>query len=73
VPTQPLILDRYVLLGLNAAAGLDWPLWGWSTNHYERYLDFAHRWAQEWGQGTSPDVVERTLFERGKFVARSAP
>lgn len=64
---QPLILDQYVVAGLNDVAALGWTMnWQWSAAQYGQYLALAASWAQEWN--TAPDVVERALFERGKQV-----
>jgi hypothetical protein len=55
---QPLILDRFV------AKTLGWRTTGWTATDYGTYLDAATSWAGEYA--TTPDVVERTLFEIGK-------
>ena len=68
---QPLILDRYVTFALNELAGLGWtPYGGWTADHYDRYLDYANGWAERWCGGVPPDVVEQTLFEHGRQIAR---
>lgn len=64
---QPLILDQYVVAGLNDVAGLGWASdWQWSAAQYDQYLDLVASFAQKWN--TTPDVIERALFERGKHV-----
>jgi hypothetical protein len=61
----PLIIDSNVALALNELSGEHWdPGERWDSKQYARYLDLAHAWADRWG--TSPDVVERTLFTWGK-------
>jgi 8-oxoguanine DNA glycosylase-like protein len=65
---QPLILDQFVVIALNRLCGLDWdPQARWTPDQYGRYLDLAHRWAEEWQ--TAPDVIERVLFSIGKSSA----
>jgi hypothetical protein len=63
---QPLILDRYVTIGLNDCMGWSWRERGpWSAAQYSEYLDFAggfDRW--------SPDAVEQRLFRRGQEIGR---
>lgn len=62
---KPLILDQYVAAALQEQAGLGWQSgWSWTTAQYEHYLALAGEWADAWG--TTPDVVERMLFEHGK-------
>jgi hypothetical protein len=70
---QPLILDRNVVIALNEQADLGWELNGqWSGDQYAKYLNLAHEWAARWGKGTTPDVVERVLFEHGRRLSRKA-
>ena len=58
---------QYVVAGLNDFAELGWASdWQWSAAQYGQYLDLAASSAQEWN--TTPDVIERALFERGKHV-----
>jgi len=62
---KPLILDQYVAAALREQTGLSgWTGWNWPTIEYEHYLTLADEWADAWG--TTPDVVERMLFEHGK-------
>jgi len=70
---QPLILDKNVVVALNDQADLGWRLnWRWSGDQYATYLDLAHGWAGGWGKGTTPDVVERVLFEHGKALSKKS-
>jgi hypothetical protein len=70
---RPLILDQFVVIALNDQADLGWKLnWAWSADQYATYLDHAHDWAIGWGKGTTPDVVERVLFERGKELSKKS-
>ncbi|MGW7237083.1 8-oxoguanine DNA glycosylase OGG fold protein [Streptomyces sp. NPDC054804] len=67
----PLILDSNVALALNELSGQEWkPDEQWDSKKYARYLELAHTWAEQWG--TAPDVVERTLFSRGKKLKGGA-
>jgi hypothetical protein len=70
---HPLILDQFVVTALNDQADLGWKLnWAWSGDQYATYLDLAHDWAAGWGKGTTPDVVERVLFEHGKELSKKS-
>lgn len=60
----PLILDSNVAIALNRLLELGWNQFGWPAAQYDRYLDIAHDWADEWG--CAPDVVERVLFSIGQ-------
>lgn len=67
---RPLILDRSVVVGLNAVGGTQWPPFGpWTADQYADYLDWAPDEADRWGPGTTADVVERAVWECGKKQA----
>ncbi|MEU7933648.1 hypothetical protein [Micromonospora echinofusca] len=64
---RPLILDQYVVIGMNRCRGTSWrPLGPWSAAEYGEYLTWTHERASGWGGGTEPDVVERTVWEHGR-------
>jgi hypothetical protein len=63
---HPLILDSNVAIALNRLLNLGWRKSGWTADQYRRYLNIAHDWAGQWGDGCDPDVVERVLFSIGQ-------
>lgn len=69
---RPLIMDQYVVIGLNASRNTEWkPLGPWTTDQYCEYLSWAKEKAREWGAGTETDVVERAVWEYGKCLANT--
>ncbi|WP_338324113.1 hypothetical protein [Micromonospora costi] len=67
---RPLILDRYVVIGLKRCGSVDWPEFGpWTADQYAEYLAWAREKASQWGVETEADVVERRLWEYGKCLA----
>lgn len=63
---QPLILDKYVALGLNQHPDWTGPTLGttgWSSSTYGKYLDFAAEQATAAGPGYSAAGVEMALFK----------
>lgn len=68
---KPLIMDRYVVVGLNEQRGTDWRTSGpWTSDQYRDYLEWAQNRAVDWGAGVSPDVVERRIWEYGQCLSR---
>jgi hypothetical protein len=69
---RPLILDSVVSLALKnrKAVTEDWPLSGWSTTQYARYLDIVHHQAES--AGVRPDAVEAAWFTYGTRLRRSS-
>ncbi|NWF29431.1 hypothetical protein HW130_24765 [Streptomyces sp. PKU-EA00015] len=62
---RPLILDSVVARALRAAdRGTRWPVRGWTTPQYTRYLSLTHDHARQ--AGVLPDQVEAALFDYGK-------
>ncbi|MFH9863028.1 hypothetical protein [Streptomyces sp. NPDC017202] len=72
-PFRPLILDGVVSRALKdrKAVAENWPLNGWTTEQYARYLDVVHEQAAS--AGVMPDAVEAAWFARGKRLPRSGP
>ncbi|MFE1010032.1 hypothetical protein ACFW4M_01845 [Streptomyces sp. NPDC058794] len=70
---RPLILDSVVSLALKdrRTVAEDWPLSGWTTAQYARYLDILHHQAES--AGVRPDVVEAAWFAHGTWLRRSVP
>lgn len=67
----PLIMDQYVVVGLNACRSTEWkPLGPWTADQYGEYLSWAEEKARTWGAGTETDVVERAVWEYGSCLAR---
>lgn len=60
----PLIFDSNVAQAVRWLTNLDWNSGNWSADTYRTYLDLASSWAQQWR--TTPDVVERVLFDVGR-------
>lgn len=69
---QPLILDKFVALGLRQRTQDAWPTTGWSSHQYLRYLDTARRLADAANGPGEPDLVEFELFKAGKKTRSSA-
>lgn len=67
---RPLILDSIVSRALRdrKAVAEDWPLNGWSTKQYARYLDIVHEQAE--AAGSLPDAVEAAWFGYGRRLLR---
>ncbi|MFF0251611.1 hypothetical protein ACFYPW_03885 [Micromonospora zamorensis] len=67
---RPLIMDQYVVIGLNASRKTAWkPLGPWTADQYGEYLSWAEEIARAWGAGTETDVVERAVWEHGSRLA----
>ncbi|MFD6563876.1 hypothetical protein [Micromonospora profundi] len=70
----PLIMDQYVVIGLNAFRNTAWkPLGPWTADQYGEYLSWAQETARGWGAGTETDVVERALWEYGSCLTKRQP
>jgi hypothetical protein len=68
---KPLVIDRYVVAGLNQQRGAHWNVGGpWTSEQYRCYLQWAHTKAAAWGAGAEPDVVERRIWEYGRCLRR---
>ncbi|MFG3601071.1 8-oxoguanine DNA glycosylase OGG fold protein [Micromonospora chersina] len=68
---RPLIMDQYVVIGLNACRSTEWdPLGPWTADQYGEYLSWAQEKAGTWGVGTEADVVERAVWAYGSCLAR---
>lgn len=71
-PGAPLILDQFVVKGLNKLRGTRWRVLGpWSPAQYGEYLEWTSQQATTWtspttGMAATTDVVERRIWEHGK-------
>ncbi|WP_431882393.1 hypothetical protein [Micromonospora gifhornensis] len=64
---RPLIMDQFVVIGLNRCRNTAWrPFGPWTTDQYGEYLTWAHEQATRWGARIEADVVERAVWEHGK-------
>ncbi|MCW2690122.1 MAG: hypothetical protein JWR37_5012 [Mycobacterium sp.] len=66
---QPLIMDANVIAALQALTGEQW-INGWRVD-YVRYLYRAADWAAQ--LGTTGDVIERGLSEKGSTLLNTRP
>lgn len=72
VPSRCLILDARVARSMH---GLGWSMaptyptktfsYNWYTDTYVSYCDLLQAWREDAGDGISPDMFERALFEGG--------
>lgn len=68
---RPLIMDQYVVIGMNDCRGTSWlPRGPWTADQYGEYLAWAQEIACGWGDGTETDVVERSIWEHGKRLSQ---
>ncbi|SDZ45972.1 hypothetical protein SAMN05444365_1193 [Micromonospora pattaloongensis] len=68
---RPLMMDQYVVIGLNACRSTEWdPLGPWTADQYGECLSWAEEKANTWGVGTEADVVERAVWAYGICLAR---
>jgi transcriptional regulator with XRE-family HTH domain len=76
-PLRPLILDQRVALAFGRfaagelSAGESPRSSPWPTDWYRRYLEIAHKWAEE--LRIEPDVVEWLLWSRSSGKTRRSP